>query len=56
LEASDGSWTAEAPVLILFFGIARAESVGAALISAAAIKLPVAPIYLFRWQVHLKML
>ena len=51
-----GAGAVTAPVLILFFGIAPAESVGTALVFAAVIKLAVAPIYLFRRQVHLKML
>ena len=51
-----GAGAVTAPVLILFFGIAPAESVGTALVFAAVIKLAVAPIYLLRRQVHLKIL
>src|ERR1039457_5745074 len=51
-----GAGAVTAPALILFFGIAPAESVGTALAFAAVIKLAVAPIYLFRRQVHLKTL
>jgi uncharacterized protein len=51
-----GAGAVTAPVLILFFGIAPAESVGTSLVFAAVIKLAVAPIYLFRRQVHLKVL
>jgi uncharacterized protein len=51
-----GAGAVTAPVLILFFGIAPAESVGTALVFAAVIKLAVAPIYLVRRQVHLKIL
>src|SRR5262249_41369015 len=46
-----GAGSITAPVLILFFAISPAESVGTALIFAAVIKLVVAPIYLLRKQV-----
>jgi uncharacterized membrane protein YfcA len=51
-----GAGAVTAPVLILFFGIAPAESVGTALVFAAVIKFAVAPMYLLRQQVHLKTL
>jgi uncharacterized membrane protein YfcA len=51
-----GAGAVTAPVLILFFGSAPAESVGTALVFAAVIKLAVAPMYLLRRQVHLKIL
>jgi hypothetical protein len=51
-----GAGAVTAPVLILFFGIAPAESVGTSLAFAAVIKLAVAPVYLVRRQVHLKIL
>jgi len=46
-----GAGSITAPVLILFFAISPAESVGTALIFAAVIKLVVAPLYLLRKQV-----
>ncbi len=51
-----GAGSVTAPVLILFFGLTPAESVGTALLFAAAIKLAVAPIYLFRGQVNKRVL
>jgi len=51
-----GAGAVTAPVLILFFGIAPAESVGTALVFAAVIKLAVAPIYLVRRQVDKRIL
>jgi uncharacterized membrane protein YfcA len=47
-----GAGSITAPVLILFFNIAPADSVGTALIFAAVIKLVVAPMYLIRKQVN----
>jgi uncharacterized protein len=46
-----GAGSITAPVLILFFTISPADSVGTALIYGAVIKLVVAPMYLFRKQV-----
>lgn len=46
-----GAGSITAPVLILFFAISPADSVGTALIFAAVIKLAVAPLYLLRGQV-----
>jgi uncharacterized protein len=51
-----GAGSVTAPVLILFFGLAPAASVGTALIFAAAIKLAVAPLYLARKQVDQRIL
>ena len=51
-----GAGSVTAPVLILFFGLAPAESVGTALIFAAVIKLAVAPMYLLRRQVDRRVL
>jgi uncharacterized membrane protein YfcA len=51
-----GAGSVTAPVLILFFGLAPAESVGTALIFAAVIKLAVAPMYLWRRQVDRRIL
>lgn len=47
-----GAGSITAPVLILFFAISPAESVGTALIYGAIIKLVVAPMYLMRKQVN----
>jgi len=47
-----GAGSITAPVLILFFAISPADSVGTALIFAAVIKLVVAPMYLWRRQVN----
>jgi len=47
-----GAGSITAPVLILFFAISPADSVGTALIFAAVIKLVVAPMYLVRKQVN----
>ena len=49
-----GAGAVTAPVLILFFGMEPAQSVGTALAFAAVIKLVVAPVYLARRQVHVK--
>src|ERR1700751_1175257 len=46
-----GAGSITAPILILFFAISPAQSVGTALIFAAIIKLVVAPMYLMRKQV-----
>src|SRR5690242_19620181 len=46
-----GAGSITAPILILFFAISPAESVGTALIFGAIIKLVVAPMYLVRKQV-----
>jgi uncharacterized membrane protein YfcA len=46
-----GAGSITAPILILFFAISPAESVGTALIYGAIIKLVVAPMYLMRKQV-----
>jgi uncharacterized membrane protein YfcA len=51
-----GAGSITAPVLILFFGLSPAVSVGTALAFAAVIKLAVAPLYLFRRQVHRRIL
>jgi hypothetical protein len=51
-----GAGSVTAPVLILFFGLKPSESVGTALLFAAAIKLAVAPIYLARRQVNRRVL
>src|SRR5262249_28270849 len=51
-----GAGSISAPVLILFFGLSPANSVGTALIFAAVIKLAVAPVYLFRSQVSYRIL
>ena len=51
-----GAGSITAPVLILFFGLSPAASVGTALAFAAVIKLAVAPLYLFRRQVNLRIL
>lgn len=47
-----GAGSITAPILILFFTISPAESVGTALIFGAIIKLVVAPMYLMRKQVN----
>src|SRR5581483_4397178 len=47
-----GAGSITAPMLILFFAISPAESVGTALIYGAIIKLVVAPMYLMRKQVN----
>ena len=51
-----GAVSITAPVLILFFGLTPAASVGTALAFAAVIKLAVAPLYLFRRQVSRRIL
>ena len=51
-----GAGSITAPVLILFFGLTPAASVGTALAFAAVIKLAVAPLYLFRRQVSRRIL
>jgi uncharacterized protein len=51
-----GAGTITAPVLIVFFGLPAAESVGTALAFTAVIKFAVAPIYLFRRQVNKRIL
>ncbi|PWU10110.1 MAG: permease [Terriglobia bacterium] len=51
-----GAGSITAPILILFFSISPADSVGTALIFAAVIKLVVAPMYLFRKQVSPRVL
>jgi uncharacterized membrane protein YfcA len=51
-----GAGSITAPVLILFFAISPADSVGTALIFAAVIKLVVAPMYLIRGQVNLRIM
>jgi uncharacterized protein len=51
-----GAGAVTAPVLILFFGMAPAESVGTSLAFAAVIKLAVAPVYLLRGQVRVNSL
>jgi uncharacterized membrane protein YfcA len=51
-----GAGAVTAPVLILFFGLPAATSVGTALAFAAVIKLAVAPMYLLRKQVNLRIL
>ncbi len=51
-----GAGTITAPVLILFFHLTAAESVGTALTFAAVIKLAVLPVYLRRKQVGFRIL
>src|ERR1700690_2705876 len=51
-----GAGSLTAPVLILFLGMAPAESVGTALIFGAVTKISVVPIYVARKQVNLKVL
>ena len=51
-----GAGTLTAPVLILFFGIAPAQSVGTALLFGAVTKIAVVPIYLARHQVNRRVL
>src|ERR1041384_515371 len=51
-----GAGAVTAPVLILFFGLPAATSVGTSLAFAAVIKFAVAPMYLFRRQVNLRVL
>ena len=46
-----GAGSITAPILILFFAVSPADSVGTALIFTAVIKLAVAPMYLMRKQV-----
>src|SRR5437879_1169309 len=49
-----GAGSITAPVLVLFFGLPAAISVGTALMFAAVIKFAVAPMYFFRKQVNLR--
>src|SRR3954447_19216489 len=49
-----GAGSLTAPILIIFFGLTPQQSVGTALAFAAIIKLAVAPVYMFRRQVHLR--
>lgn len=49
-----GAGSLTAPILIIFFGLSPQQSVGTALAFAALIKLAVAPVYLFRQQVHFR--
>jgi uncharacterized protein len=51
-----GAGAVTAPVLILFFGLPAATSVGTALAFAAVIKFAVAPMYLARRQVNRRIL
>src|SRR5881296_1660536 len=51
-----GAGAVTAPVLILFFGLPAATSVGTALAFAAVIKFAVAPMYLARRQVNFRTL
>jgi uncharacterized protein len=51
-----GAGAVTAPVLILFFGLPAATSVGTALAFAAVIKFAVAPLYFWRRQVNLRVL
>ncbi len=51
-----GAGSLTAPMLILFFGMAPAESVGTALIFGAVTKIAVVPVYVARKQVNLKVL
>ncbi len=51
-----GAGSITAPILILFFAISPADSVGTALIFAAVIKLVVAPMYLWRQQVSFRVM
>jgi uncharacterized membrane protein YfcA len=51
-----GAGSLTAPVLILFLGMAPAESVGTALIFGAVTKISVVPIYVARKQVNLRVL
>jgi uncharacterized protein len=51
-----GAGAITAPVLILFFGLPAAASVGTALSFAAVIKFAVAPMYFVRRQVNLRIL
>src|SRR5713226_5845753 len=51
-----GAGAITAPVLILFFGLPAAVSVGTALTFAAVIKFAVAPMYFLRRQVNLRIL
>ena len=47
-----GGGVVTAPVLILFFGISPAQSIGTALLYSAAVKVGSALVYLYRRQVH----
>ena len=47
-----GAGSLLAPVLMLFFKVPPAEAVGTALAFSAVIKLTIAPVYIFRKQVH----
>jgi uncharacterized protein len=51
-----GAGSLTAPILILFFHLSPAQSVGTSLAFAAVIKLAVTPVYLFRKQVDWKVL
>jgi len=51
-----GAGSITAPVLILFFGLPAAVSVGTALTFAAVIKFAVAPMYFFRRQINRRIL
>ena len=51
-----GAGSLTAPILILFFGMAPAESVGTALIFGAITKISVVPVYMARKQVNLRVL
>ncbi len=47
-----GAGSLLAPVLMLFFRVPPAEAVGTALAFSAVIKLTIAPVYIFRKQIH----
>jgi uncharacterized membrane protein YfcA len=51
-----GAGSVTAPVLILLFGTTPVDAVGTSLVYAAVIKLAVAPLYLWRKQVSLRVL
>ncbi len=51
-----GAGSLTAPMLILFFGMAPAESVGTALVFGAVTKVAVVPVYVARKQVSLRVL
>ena len=51
-----GAGSITAPALILFFGLSPADSVGTALVFAAAIKLALLPLYIARRQVDYRVL
>ena len=51
-----GGGSVTAPALVLFLGLAPAESVGTALIFTAIVKLVAAPIYIARKQVNFRIL